>query len=440
VRKIKHLIESNLKPPTTIFTDHSAILGLAKQSDITTTVSVEKLNLRLVHASEYLSRFQLDIRHKPGKTHIVPDALSRLPSLNGAMTDNAAEGELDALHAESTTLLQLHDEFKSRITAGYETDKYWGRILQQLKDNAQLGHNAAQLPFALEDGLIFRTSFGLSTVWRLCVPQACLGELFKLAHGDRGHPGFTKISHILSDFCIHQLSRNLWEYIRHCPECKVFQTRRHVPFGSMQPIEAPPVPFHTIAMDFILALPRALSGHDTLLTITCKFSKKVMLIPGFETWTAKDWAKAIVAQLLDIDWGMPKAILSDRDPKFLSELWAALFQELGTKLLYAAAYHPQTDGQSERTNQTVESALRYYIHTLENPREWLAVLPCLQFGLNNSHSEPIRHSPNEAVYGFTPNDTVNLLTSSLRTCEVLDLPLARLEISDAIAESAMTMK
>ena len=191
----------------------------------------------------------------------------------------------------------------------------------------------------------------------LCIPQACLGELFKLAHGDQGHPGFKKISHILMGFCIHQLSKHLREYICHCPECKVYQTHHHLPFGSMQPIEAPLVPFHTISIDFILALPKASSGHDTLLVITCKFSKRVTLLLGFGMWAARHWAKAIMTWLLDVDWGIPKAIISDQDPKFLAELWVALFQELGMKLLYATAYHPQADGQSKKPNQTVESAL-----------------------------------------------------------------------------------
>src|SRR5438045_2961768 len=71
VRKIWHLIELNRKPPAIIFMDHATIPGLAKQADITTTISIERLNLRLVHASEYLSRFQLDIHHKPGKAHLV---------------------------------------------------------------------------------------------------------------------------------------------------------------------------------------------------------------------------------------------------------------------------------------------------------------------------------------------------------------------------------
>ena len=79
----------------------------------------------------------------------------------------------------------------------------------------------------------------------------------------------------------------------------------------MQPIEAPPVPFHTISIDFILALLKASSGHNTLLVITCKFSERVTLLPGFGTWAARHWAKAIVTWLLDVDWGIPKAIISD---------------------------------------------------------------------------------------------------------------------------------
>jgi hypothetical protein len=81
IRKTRHLIESSAAPPVIVFTDHGAIVGIAKQSDITTTVSTERLNLRLVRALEYISRFPLDIRHKPGKSHIVPDALSRLSTI-----------------------------------------------------------------------------------------------------------------------------------------------------------------------------------------------------------------------------------------------------------------------------------------------------------------------------------------------------------------------
>ena len=155
VRKIQHLIESNCKPPTIIFMDHATIPGLAKQADITMTVSVERLNLWLVCASEYLSRFQLDIHHKPRKTHLVPDALSWLPSLNGTPSEDAPMGELNAFHGTSIMLVQIHDDFKDCIKARYDTDQFWKKVLLQLQDNTKLGPNAAQLPFELKDSLIY---------------------------------------------------------------------------------------------------------------------------------------------------------------------------------------------------------------------------------------------------------------------------------------------
>jgi hypothetical protein len=72
-------------------------------------------------------------------------------------------------------------------------------------------------------------------------------------------------------------------------------------------------------------------------------------------------------------------VISDRDLKFLSELWTGIFKELGTKLLYSTAYHPQTDGQSKSTNQLVEIMLRYYFFYLEDEKEWPECLPALQF-------------------------------------------------------------
>ena len=107
-------------------------LGFRDEADIMTTVSIERLNLWLVCASEYLSRFQLDICHKPGKAHLVPDALSWLPSLNGIPSKDALTGELNALHGTSITLVQIHNDFKDCIKAGYDTDQFWRKVLLQL--------------------------------------------------------------------------------------------------------------------------------------------------------------------------------------------------------------------------------------------------------------------------------------------------------------------
>ena len=86
------------------------------------------------------------------------------------------------------------------------------------------------------------------------------------------------------------------------------------------------------------------------MSVTCKFSKRTTLILRKSTWSAKQWAEVLLDRLWIADWGLPKVILSDRDRKFLSQLWTGLFERLGADLLYSTAYHPQTDGQSERTN------------------------------------------------------------------------------------------
>ena len=86
--------------------------------------------------------------------------------------------------------------------------------------------------------------------------------------------------------------------------------------------------FYTITIDFVLALLLLVEGFDSVMSITCKFSKRITLAPGKTTWKALEWAVALLERLELGDWGLPKAILLDRDPKFLSELWTALFERL----------------------------------------------------------------------------------------------------------------
>ena len=91
-------------------------------------------------------------------------------------------------------------------------------------------------------------------------------------------------------------------------------------------------------------------GYNALMSVTCKFSKRVTLIKGKKTFTAEDWAHAFLVRLDLVDWGLPGELITDRDLKFLSKFWTLLFEKLGVKLLYSTAYHPQTDEFSERTN------------------------------------------------------------------------------------------
>ena len=113
------------------------------------------------------------------------------------------------------------------------------------------------------------------------------------------------------------------------------------------------------------------------MSITCKFSKRVTFVEGAITWLAEQWAYAFFKRLDLIDWGLPEELITDCNSKFLSKFWTALFTKLGVKLLYSIAYHPQTNGASEQINQTVEIALRFFVHAMNDSFRWPKVLLCI---------------------------------------------------------------
>ena len=178
-------------------------------------------------------------------------------------------------------------------------------------------------------------------------------------------------------------------------------------------------------------------GFDCAMTVINKFEKRLTYISGKFTWDAKAWAIALLNRLDVEDWDISKILLSNRDSKFLSDLWKALFEKLGVKLLYFTAYHPQTDGSSERTNQTAEIALRFYMHTLKKPSAWPSILPRMQALLNNARSATTTKSLNEIFYGFKPNRSLDLLATDLPQQNHVK---ARVKTVDAISFAQMHQK
>lgn len=463
IKKVRHMVESTKKPPTVVYTDHSAAVPISRQTSLTTS-STDKLNLRLVRASQYLSMFDLSVRHKAGKANVIPDALSRLQG-NPASIAKDGPGVLEALYGQAievtsdsrelleelledppvsyhVTLVEMSEDFKSRLILEYAKDPQWKKVLdvvqkatresvsdqseetllplqgpvtaedvppQRTEFSEDLSDRRLGLRFKLRDRLIYYTNFDDGRE-RLCVPNALEKEIFELAHDRQHHGGFHRTyDRVASSLYLRHLSKHLRTYIDHCPECELNQTKRHKPYGSMVPIDRPGIPFHTITMDFVVALPVTTDGCDSLLTVTDKFSKRVLVLPGRTTYNAGEWADILLAALIGQSWGIPLATISDRDSKFMSDFWQALFQRLGVEILASTAYHPQTDGQSERTNQTVEIALRYFI-TANPGVDWTLVLPYLQGSLNNSKNQSTGLSPNEILYGFNVRDTLGMLS------------------------------
>ena len=205
LRKIRHLVES--APRTIVYTDYGSALGIAKQTSLSTS-STAKLNLRLIRASEYIQQFRdLEFRHKPGKKHIVPDALSRLPNTAAAATavteasscQHPADGELEVLYGyayTATCLVELSPELRQQLLDGYRKDSAWSKVLDILDVNEKEGENAALLPF-LRDEAGFVWKIDASTgdhafiPRRLYVPESCVPTFLEVAHSE-SHVGFAK--------------------------------------------------------------------------------------------------------------------------------------------------------------------------------------------------------------------------------------------------------
>jgi hypothetical protein len=436
VSKLRHLINSSPRP-TIVYTDHSAAIWIARQTSLITT-STEKLNLRLVRASAFLSQFDLDVRFRPGKEHVIADALSRLPQ-----QDNLAQGldefldtQVAAIEAHepvytyNATLIEMSADFRKAIQTGYQKDRRWTRLSHLIKEDIAPG-----IQFVWRNGLIYHLD-SLDGRLRLCIPRNIHHEIFALAHDEQNHCGYHRAyERIRATYFIHRLARRLRLYLTHCRLCNLNQTRRHPPYGELRPIQAPPIPFHTVTIDFIAALP-SFNGFDTALTITCKASKRCTVLPGKATYSAADWAATFLEGT--VDWGLPSAIISDRDKKFISELWHNLFKRLGVQQMITTAYHPQADGQSERTNQTIEIALRFWLS--EGNKDWPSFLPFLRASMNNSINASTGVSPNEYCYGFRVREAGDLLNPTEGEDPATARLVLRQEAADAQAYANLRMK
>lgn len=271
--------------PTVIFTDHAATTGIVKQTSLSTS-SVDKLNMRLVRASQYLSQFRLDVRYKPGKQHIVPDALSRL---NAHSNDSKDEGKdvLEDIFVYHTSIIQMTETFKAELLTAYETDPHWLKIKDMIPDDS-VEDTKPGVQFVKRQDLIYHID-PLDSRLRLCIPKALEGDVFAMAHDQHAHAGFHRsYERIRSCYYIRKMTKHLHRYIYHCQACQLTQTKRHKPYGELVPIQSPPVPFHTVTINFILALPETKEGFNAILSVTDKSSKRITLLPGRDNYSAED--------------------------------------------------------------------------------------------------------------------------------------------------------
>src|ERR1700744_5343248 len=191
------------------------------------------------------------------------------------------------------------------------------------------------------------------------------------------------------------------QYVKGCTECQRMKINTRPTKAPLQPLypKMDALPFEVVSMDLITKLPVSQGNNSILMGTDHDCTKAVVLIPCKETATAEDIAALYIRHVF-VRFRLPKRFISDRDPRFASKFMRELCKILGVSQNISTAFHPRTDGQSERTNQWVEQYLRFFIN--DNHDDWYHYLPLAEFVHNNWVSETTKQSPFSLLSGYNP--------------------------------------
>ncbi|GJS47335.1 putative reverse transcriptase domain-containing protein [Tanacetum coccineum] len=306
-----------------IYTDHKSLQHIFSQKE---------LNMRQRRWIELFSDYDCEIRYHPGKANVVADALSR--------KERVKPKRVRAMN------MILQSSIKDRILAAQK---------EAVDEFAVLQKGLDEMIEQRSDG----TLYYLDRIW---VPLK--GEVRTLimdeAHKSKYsvHPGADKMYYDLRDrYWWPGMKKDIAEYVSKCLTYLKVKAEHQRPSGLLQQPEIPVWKWEGIAMDFVTKLPRTSSGHDTIWVIVDRLTKSAHFLPMREDYKMERLARLYLNEIV-ARHGVPISIISDHDSRFTSRFWQSMQEALGTRLDMSTAYHPQTDGQSERTIQTLEDMLR----------------------------------------------------------------------------------
>ncbi|WVZ57864.1 hypothetical protein U9M48_008199 [Paspalum notatum var. saurae] len=345
-----------------IYTDHKSLKYIFTQNE---------LNMRQRRWLELIKDYDLEIHYHPGKANVVADALSRKSYVNMAVAfqmpfELCVEFEslnLGFVHHTTVATFEAEPTLEQEIRNHQKTDEK----IQEIREQIKLG----KAPHFREDEQ--------GTVWyknRICVPDVdsikklILSETHDTAYSI--HPGNTKMYHDLKErFWWYGMKRAVAEYVAVCDTCQRVKAEHQRPAGLLQPLKIPEWKWEEISMDFIVGLPRTQKGYNSIWVVVDRLTKVAHFIPVNTTYSGARLAELYISRILH--------------------------DSLDSKLWFSTAYHPQTDGQTERTNQILEDMLRAC--AIQYGTSWDKSLPYAEFSYNNSYQASPKKSPFEAPYG-----------------------------------------
>ena len=270
---------------------------------------------------------------------------------------------------------------------------------------------------------------------RLCIPTEELQrKIISECHDSKfmAHPGETRLTaHLRRAFFWPKMKPMIRNYVRKCERCQKSKPRNKNLPGLQQPLPVPMAPWEEVSIDFMTKLPRSQRGNDMLMVVVDRLSKQAHFIPVKESYGATEIAEIYHNKIFK-HHGIPKAIVSDRDPRFTADFWKELWKSIGTQLRMSTADHPQTDGQTEVVNRTINWMLRT---TLVND-DWESRLPDLEFAYNSLVNRTTGKSPFEIIYGYLPTTPATINSTQKPTTDSIEDRFANVRDAMIIAQQA----
>jgi len=378
--------------PIRVLTDHK---------NLEFFMSSKMLNRRQARWAMFFSDFDFRIEYRPGKLQEQADALSRRSDYvpdSQTKTDSNFRQLLKPANFAPVSLLTI-DTLPSSIFPDLLKyllkDTYYKSIVSKL-------HSGPLSGYKLQDKLLFR--HGL-----LYIPDSPYRlDIVKTRHDSlsAGHFGIRKTLELVTrDYWWPMLEQFVTDYINSCGDCLRSKSSRHLPYGLLRPLPTASGPWQIVTLDFVVKLPLSFT-YDSILVVVDTFSKMAHFIPIKETISAEQTAQTYLANVFRLH-GAPQIIISDRGPQFKSKFWTTFWTSLNVNIRLSTAYHPQTDGQTERINQIMEQFLRIFSNYHQN--NWVSLLPFAEFTYNNTHHTSIKMTPFFANYAHHPRfDTLQL--------------------------------